>query len=115
RLRDKLYRHLEQSGSRRDLTEDLDAQDHDIGARYRLARAWFEALVEHEVALKSFGPVVDEAAALVVTDGKVDLDPSTAITEVTVEGLLGQHSRIENGVMRLRLDEFVGRLSRYHD
>jgi MoxR-like ATPase len=62
--------------------------------------------------VQSFVPNV-EAVAAIVTNGVLSREQSSAITSAKVTGLLGQHARIVNGSMELRLDEFLARLSRY--
>ncbi|HYH10669.1 MAG TPA: DNA repair ATPase [Thermoanaerobaculia bacterium] len=54
-----------------------------------------------------------EAIAAIVTNGKLSRERSTALTTATVTGLLGQHPRIVNGTMELRLDELVARLTSF--
>jgi MoxR-like ATPase len=54
-----------------------------------------------------------EAAASIVCDGLLSREKSSAITRVEITGLLGQHPRVVNGTLTLRLDEFLTRLSRF--
>jgi hypothetical protein len=54
-----------------------------------------------------------EAVAAIVTNGKLSRERSSAITRTTITGLLGQHARVANGSMELRLDEFLSRLGRF--
>jgi hypothetical protein len=54
-----------------------------------------------------------EAAAAIVTNGKLSRERSSALVSTTVTGLLGQHPRVVNGSMELRLDEFLPRLGRF--
>jgi MoxR-like ATPase len=54
-----------------------------------------------------------EAVAAIVTNGVLSREQSSAITSAKITGLLGQHARIVNGAIELRLDEFLARLSRY--
>ena len=54
-----------------------------------------------------------EAAAAIVTNGKLSRERSSALTQTKVTGLLGQHPRIVSGSMDLRLDEFLARLGAF--
>jgi MoxR-like ATPase len=62
--------------------------------------------------VRAFVPDV-EAAAAIVTNGKLSRERSSAITTTKVTGLLGQHPRVANGTMELRVDEFLARLARF--
>ena len=62
--------------------------------------------------VQAFVPNV-EAVAAIVTNGKLSRERSSAIAQTTVTGLLGQHPRIANGAMELRLDEFLTRLGKF--
>jgi len=110
-LRDGLLAHLRESGEDRAFTEDLRGLESELGARYRLALAWLEAHLDRlEPELR---PVLEEAAVLLLTDRKIDRQTSSAPTAVRVEGLLGQHPRIAQRTMELRLDEFLARLEAF--
>ncbi|WP_438014219.1 DNA repair ATPase [Sorangium sp. So ce315] len=57
-----------------------------------------------------------EAAVVVVTERQLEREPSGAVTEARVEGLLGQHPRIRERALALRLDEFLSRIEDFlHD
>jgi len=62
--------------------------------------------------VRSFVPNV-EAAAAIVANGILSRERSSAIVSTKITGLLGQHPRVLNGTMDLRLDEFLARLGRY--
>jgi hypothetical protein len=91
------------SAFRGDLTGlELDAQWH-------LVSAWLTAVGgDGSMALP-------EAAALALTDGKVERDLNSAPTTVEVPGLLGQHPNIDKRVLRLRLDEFLPRVRAFRE
>jgi MoxR-like ATPase len=54
-----------------------------------------------------------EAVVAIVTNGMLSRERSSATTTARVTGLLGQHPRVVQGAMELRLDEFLARLGRY--
>lgn len=115
RLRDALIEHLDVTSMRHELEADLRALDDDVGARVALARVWLEGLVAHaeDSALHELGAAVPEAAVLLATGNAIDRQSNSALTSSTVEGLLGQHPRIQDQVLRLSLPEFIERLGRF--
>ena len=102
-LRDGLLARLRESGEDRALAEELRGLESELGARYRLALAWLETCLGAQ-------PTCEEAAVLLLTERKIDRQVSNAPTTARVEGLLGQHPRISQRAMELRLDEFLARL-----
>src|SRR5690606_34922085 len=57
--------------------------------------------------------VISEAAAILVTGRKIDREPNAAITVIEVDGLLGQHPRLNGRKLTLRIDEFLERLGAF--
>jgi hypothetical protein len=112
-LRDHLLVALDAAGQRLVFEEDLRALDGDVSARFRLGRAWLEAHAatagEHAA---TFTPVVSEAAALLAVDeARLSREVSSAVLEVQVTGLLGQHPRLQGQALTLRLDEIEQRMT----
>lgn len=105
-------RDLEERGQRAALSEDLQSLGGDVGAQLELARAWLEAFMTTSKRNATAERVL-EAACCLLTDGKLDRTSSAALTSAKVEGLLGQHPKIENGTLDLGLDEFLQRLSQF--
>jgi hypothetical protein len=75
-----------------------DVRTLDVARKWAVVQAWVPNV---------------EAVAAIVTNGKLSRERSSAIVQTTVTGLLGQHPRIVNGTMELRLDEFLARLGRF--
>ena len=50
---------------------------------------------------------------LASTDRKLDREVQSTLEAAQVTGLLGQHPRIHDRVMELRLDEFLARLGEF--
>ncbi|MCB9714615.1 MAG: DNA repair ATPase [Myxococcales bacterium] len=115
RLRDALIEQLDAASMRHELEQDLQAIDDDIGARVALARVWVEGFVERaeDPSLRELGPAVPEAAVLLATGHDVARESNSALTSTVVEGLLGQHPRVKDQRLPLRLDEFIERLGRF--
>jgi SpoVK/Ycf46/Vps4 family AAA+-type ATPase len=115
RLRDGLLRHLEAVAGRRAFEEDLESLQGDPAARFGLARAWLEAFLEgsDEAAVRSLHYAVTEAAVVLCTERTLDRVANSSLTTVKVEGLLGNHGRISQQTLELRIDEFIERLAEF--
>ncbi len=119
KLRDALLSHLELNGTRSSFEDDLRAlAGAPLGDRFRLCLAWIRALASTQRERtdgRGFADDVQlEAAALLLADERrLDREVSTALVTAEVSGLLGQHPRIADGKLALRLDEFVSRLSEH--
>ncbi len=100
---------LDARNARAAFEEDLRALAAAPGAGLSLARAWVEGVVGKKPELAS---AALEAATLLAIRG-VPHEASSANIEETLGGLLGRHPRIQDGTMRIRLDELVARLDRF--
>ncbi len=104
----------------------------DSAHRLRLAYAWVAAFSRSRADRAATpGDALEAATALVTAaqaeatgasergigagriDLRIDREVSSALTEAEVKGLLGRHGRIVDRTMRLRLDEFLARLSAF--
>jgi len=112
-LRQDLFAHLERDGSRRDFDADRETADDDLGQAFSLMRAWVEALVESNPDLHELRTTIDEAAVLLITETALDREVSHTLSAVDVTGLLGNHPRIVDQTLHLRLDEFIARLDHF--
>ena len=104
---------LDRSGALRDLTDDLRALEGDPASQVELAQAWMDAWIQAAPERADQRHVLEEAVVHLVTERKLAWAPSTAAAAAEVTGLLGQHPRITNRVMKLRLDELLARLLRF--
>jgi hypothetical protein len=111
-LRDGLLAHLRESGEERAFEEDLHGLEGDLGAAYRLVLAWLGAWLD-AAQTNHLRPSLEEAAVLLLTDQKINRRDADAPISARVEGLLGQHPRIAQRAMELRLDEFLTRLEAF--
>ena len=114
-LVDGLRAVLDSHMARASFDDDMRALEGRLDDRLDLARQWLRALVSHspDERLRKLDFLVEEAAVAIVTDRKLDREESRAGTTVEVPGLLGQHPRIHDRVLQLRLDEFLDRLRHY--
>jgi hypothetical protein len=118
-LRDALLEGLGQGGDGRAawLDDQRALAAAAVGARHAVVRAWLEAFVSsrEDADRVRWASVVDEATALVLTEGRLTRAPSAALTRATVTGLLGQHPRIVDRTLPLVLDEVITRLRTFVD
>lgn len=98
--------------------EDLQSAAEALSARpgeaLGLWRQWFDALCA-EPAFVDLADHAIEAAALMRVDGHLPMRISEAELAVEISGLLSSHARIEQGVLRLRIDDFETRLRRHRE
>lgn len=107
--------HLNLNGQWQTFAEDLAELRGDLGQSYRLASAWLEAFVASATTEKAVETrlAVAEAVALLLTDGRLERMQSSTIPGLVVDGLLGQHPRLSERRLMVRLDEFLMRLGRF--
>lgn len=108
-LHRKLVRFLEENGSRRALEGELAELAKRPAHRFELARAYVAGFVE-KTGEAADQPYVREAAVLLLGDRDLSFEPSSAILEAEVTGLLGSHGRIQDRTLRLAVDEVLARL-----
>ncbi|WP_437720902.1 DNA repair ATPase [Sorangium sp. So ce861] len=109
-LRDALLERLDLEGSRAAFEDDLRQLEKHPAERLELALAWLRGLTARDAAWARMGHLALEAAVVLVTERHLEREPSGAVTEARVEGLLGQHPRIKERALALRLDEFLSRI-----
>lgn len=112
----KMNGFLKEQGHERGLRDSLRDLERDQAKAFSLARNWVGAYLkrfrdEHAVD----AGVIDEVAALLVCemfDRKLIVD---AAMDVVLEGLRGDHGRIQQGVYQLNYHEFCERLQHFSD
>ncbi|WP_438022667.1 DNA repair ATPase [Sorangium sp. So ce233] len=115
-LRDALLAHLDLAGGRAAFEDDLRQLEKHPAERLQLALAWLRGFVARDAARAPLSHLALEAAVVIVTERHLEREPSGAVTEARVEGLLGQHPRIRERALALRLDEFLSRIEDFlHD
>ena len=77
--------------------------------RWNLTTAWLKALVADK-NLNHLARYIPEAMALINSDERLDRRFSQVDLELSIDGLLGDHPRIENRKLSFALDEFLLRL-----
>ncbi len=109
-LKQAFDKHLRESGAERDFEQDLRGLRESPVRAYDVALAWVTTFAE-----KNDRPVraAQETVVAILFEGKVSRETSSAQAKVAIEGLLGQHPRIQQGRMQLHLDEFLSRLGHF--
>lgn len=108
-LVEALVARLDAAGLRPEFLATLEQMEDRPAARYTHVVHWLEALCS-DPSLAPRARFVPEAAALLLTRGQLARRPSEAALSATVEGLLGEHPRIDGGRMALAVDELMARL-----
>jgi hypothetical protein len=116
-LRDDLLGALDLAGQRLALEEDLRALGDDVAARFRLAREWLTAHAKQAGArAATWLRCVPEAAALVSVDERaLSREVSSALLAFEAKGLLGQHPRVVQQALTVRLDELEQRMTWFRE
>ncbi|WP_434390801.1 DNA repair ATPase [Melittangium boletus] len=111
-LKDALIAQLDRTNTRSAFEDDLRGLEKNLPERLRVVRAWVDAfLARREGGPGAAAHVAVEAAVVLLTERKLDREVAGALTSAEVPGMLGQHPRIHDRVLPLRLDEFLTRLS----
>ncbi|MFT3709179.1 MAG: DNA repair ATPase [Archangium sp.] len=116
-LRDDLFAALDLGSQRLVFEDDLRSLEGDFPARFRLAREWLEAHAKRAGPRAAvFTSCVPETAALIAVDEKsVSRDVSSALLSFEVKGLLGQHPRVVQQKLGVRLDELEQRMTWFRE
>ncbi|MCC7536323.1 MAG: AAA family ATPase, partial [Deltaproteobacteria bacterium] len=111
-LAERLIHRLERDGTRAAFEEDLKALERRLGERRELVRAWTDGFVRVS-GLPVDSAVTEEAAGILLTERRLDRHATASPNAVEVSGLLGQHRRIVERKMSVRLDELEERLAEF--
>ena len=110
RVLEDLHGLLDREGKRAALRDDLKALGGRLGDVVALATAWVDAFVADKDRASA-----PEVAAALVTDGRLERDRTGAATSIVVDGLYGQHPRIVERKLDVRLDELLPRVETFLD
>ncbi|ROS01799.1 ATPase family protein associated with various cellular activities (AAA) [Sinobacterium caligoides] len=80
--------------------------------RWNLTTAWLKALTE-EKQLSQLERYIPEAVALINADERLDRRLTETDLELTIEGLLGEHSSINKRALSFSLDAYLQRMERH--
>ncbi|MGW0780048.1 DNA repair ATPase [Streptomyces sp. NPDC002913] len=93
--------------------DDLVALHDDLAARRQLVEGWLGSYAAASGNGADAGDLA-EASAVELCPGLDRYDCDAPLT-VTVDGLLGDHTRVEKGILRVRLDELLARTAEFRD
>ncbi len=113
-LLEGLQAKMESAGVWAEYQQTLTGMQDRPGAQWQLAHNWLQGLCTDQ----SFAPLlnyVPEAAALALLDPTVSASVVETDLRFRVEQLMGDHPRIDNGVMTLAIDDFFARLRRHRE
>jgi len=115
-LRDKLLRWLEDHGGSMSFEDALRPLGDDWPERFRVKAAYLRSFAERHGDDEGLDPdAAVEAAALMLCDRHLSTHVAGGDGRAEVRGLLGNHPRIEEGQLELRLDRFLARLQQFRE
>ena len=80
--------------------------------RWRLTTAWLEALIE-EKNLGGLRRYIPEAVAIINSEKRLSRRNTEVDLEISVPGLLGEHTTIKEQALSFSVDSFLGRMERH--
>ena len=114
-LLEEFLQHANAANLRTAFDEDLEELKDSVTAVIELATSWIGAHASHRDDGRGAQNLVSEAAVYYLTRETLARETSSARTVATVEGLLGQHDRVGDGTLTIRIDEFLSRLRSYRN
>ncbi|MEN7343337.1 MAG: DNA repair ATPase [Pseudomonadota bacterium] len=90
----------------------LSALEGDVIAQFSLAKTWLHALLKSQDD-SEHQDYVSEVAAELVTSKRLARRSLKAAANQSIEGLFGEHPRIDGGQLTVQLDEFLERLGHH--
>lgn len=118
RIKAGFQTHLEK-GNHADLFRShLEGLKGQVERQYDLCLTWIRSFVNSlgkgkEKTLARAVLVQEEAAVILLTEGLVNREVSSAPTVVVIKELLGQHPTVSEGTLEIRLDEYLSRLETF--
>ena len=106
---------LQSGGQWGELEQDLAALTPHPAHQRRLAGEWLAASLHAHPRADELRPLLPEAVARLALGDALAWGERPVEVRVTVEGLLGQHPRLENRRLVLQLDGFLARLRRFSE
>lgn len=111
---------LESNKTEAKYENQTEPKENGLIEQWQLANAWLSALLEKQPSQQSaqqFLHYIPEAAALLLAGTRIKQRSNEVDLGITVEDMLSEHRRIEDGKLTLSLDEYNQRLSvfSHHD
>lgn len=111
-LTDNLHRALVAASAKSIFEDNLRSLQQEPGKSWRYVEGWLKAWMIKQDD-QSLAPYIPEAVARILLAGKAQWKPRELNLEISVQGLLSAHARIDDGSLTLRLDEFLLRLEHH--
>ena len=111
-LMEKLQRALGSANAQSIFEDNIRALQHEPGKAWRYVDGWLHAWLSKQEDQR-LRPYIAEAVARILIGNDLSWKPRELNLELSVAGLLSSHSRIHNGELTLRLDEFLLRLDHH--
>jgi MoxR-like ATPase len=111
-LADRLMEQLHNLKHQGIFTQALDRMAEDIGIRWNLVSTWFDGFIRFQ---KSEDQLFykDEATALLLVGNEIPVEKRSVALEIELNGMLGDHLRIDAQHLKLLLPEFLDRLNHF--
>ena len=89
----------------------------DLATSFELATQWITGYIDAELSAQAndVGPYVGEAAALLVIQDRLPREVKNIDLWIHVDGLLGDHQKIDNRTMRFTIDDFVSHFEQHKE
>ena len=110
-LADGLEKHLKKIQHLMAYQKTLDELNGSLDKQWALVETWLEGFVDF-TQQKEIERFIPEACAIILIKHVLRIEPRVVELQKNIEGLMGEHSRVENQQMMVALDEFTSRL--YH-
>ncbi|TAA47796.1 AAA family ATPase [Corallincola spongiicola] len=119
-LADELKQSLKAGKALRTFEEALQQLVGKAGERWALTHSWLTAMLASKKAgaadtAEALAAYVPEAVAIINAEERVSRRHSEADLNFSVDGLLGEHSRIDSQSLQLRLDSFLTNYQQHRD
>ncbi|MCX7553580.1 DNA repair ATPase [Marinicella sp. S1101] len=111
----QLNDHLTAVGEDKAFKNELDALNDDPKQQWQLIGYWLSGMIRKDNEInQDMLRFINEATVLILAKQGKAYDASALDLACQVDDLLGDHSRIKNRTLKFEFDEFMERLSHYH-
>ena len=111
-LADRLVEQLRHLKHQALFTETLERLRGDIAKRWHLVSTWIDGIIRFQ-ELDQHAFFKEEATALLLLGESIPMQIRNVVIQQQIEGMLGEHSRIQSQTLLLQLPEFLDRLHHY--
>jgi len=114
-LRAAFLEHLNRENTLNDFRADVEKLKDEASARFGLVESWIEGFVGKNPQLSGLLRSAPEVVALMIIEETLSVQFSSTRVDVVIPNILGQHPRILEQKLSIRLDEFLARLRSFVD